>query len=48
MKELLIVLVMVLFSGCTPIFPKVPTLMDQEEKTCTYYLYHKHYEGEIK
>lgn len=46
MKKMMIVGMMVglLVSGCVTVFPKVPSLQDQEEKNCTYYLYHKHYE----
>lgn len=38
-----IILWAILGTGCIAVFPKVPSIKDQEEKTCTYYLYHYHY-----
>lgn len=45
MKLILLLVIGVLLFGCVTVFPKVPSLYDRENKTCTYYLYHKHYEG---
>lgn len=45
--KIILFLLMVLLTGCVSnnfvIFPKAPSLQDQEEKSCTYYLYHQHY-----
>jgi hypothetical protein len=45
----LVIIAIVLFimwpCSCVTVFPRVPSVKDQDEKSCQYYLYHKHYEG---
>lgn len=45
---LLFIILCCFLLGCVTVFPKVPSVKDQEEKSCTYYLYHQHYEGRKK
>ena len=42
------IMAVMLCASCVSIFPKAPYPYSyhQENKTCDYYLYHQHYEGE--
>jgi len=46
----IIVLIFILLSSCVTIFPKAPYPYSyhEENKTCDYWRYHRHYQGEKK